>query len=148
MKVTTKPETSYRQSVIINTTPKRAFEALTQEISAWWGDVNHSAESIGDIFKVSWNEPYYQFEVKDLVEDSEIIWDCIDCKQIHEGLEGIEKEWVGTRLFWRIDALDHQQTRVSLHHEGLVPSFICFDVCQSGWDYFIKDSLKSHLENQ
>lgn len=139
-------EKSYQQSVLLNTAPQKAFEALTNEISKWWGDTDLSAQKVGDTFKVSWGEPYYQFEVTQLKPNEKIVWDCIDCNQIHEGLEGIEKEWVGTKLFWTMEDMANGQTRVSLLHEGLVPSFICYDVCHSGWDHFIKDSLKNYLE--
>lgn len=139
-------EKSYKQSIDINTSSKAAYNALTKEISEWWGDTDQITKTVGDRFKVSWGEPYYQFEVVELEPNEKIKWDCIDCNQIHEGLEGIEKEWVGTKLFWTIEDLKNGQTRVTLLHEGLVPSFICYEVCHSGWDHFIKDSLKGYLE--
>lgn len=146
MSLETITEESYQQSVLINTTTERAFEALTLEVAHWWGDTDRLAEKTEDIFKVSWGKPYYQFRVTDLVPKEKISWVCIDCHQIHEGLDGIEKEWVGTKLHWTIEDMCNGQTRVSLLHVGLVPSFNCYEVCHSGWNHFINERLKDYLE--
>lgn len=36
-------------------------------------------------------------------------------------------------------------SKVIFTHQGLVPELECFDVCQTGWDYFL-GSLKDYLE--
>ena len=73
-------------------------------------------------------------------------WKCIDANQIIEGLEGVQKEWVGTQLHWVIEEINSGACRVTFTHEGLVPDFICYDFCSAAWDHFFGERLKAYLE--
>lgn len=136
----------YKKSVSIRTTKEAAFEALTKGIDKWWGNTDKPVEGKGDIFTVSWGEPYYRFKVIEFEPSIRITWECIESKQIIGDLEGVEKEWVGTKLFWNIQGNGDNKVTVSLLHQGLVPGLICYDVCSSTWDSFIGESLKNYLE--
>lgn len=125
---------------------KLAFEALSTKISDWWGDQDQVAQQIGDVFTVSWGEPWYQFKVSEFVPYSKIVWKCIDANQIIGNLEGVQKEWVGTRLEWTIKASGADEIELQFTHEGLVPDFICYETCSNAWDNFITNKLKNYLE--
>jgi len=139
-------EMDYKQSVVIKTSKELAFEALMTGVDQWWGEVDHPAQGEGDVFTVSWGEPWYQFKIIEYNPFSKITWECIEANQIIEGLEGVEKEWVGTKLIWRIESKGDDMVQVSIEHHGLIPEFVCFNVCSSAWDHFITESLKDHLE--
>ena len=136
----------YKQVVKIETYAANAFEALTRQIDKWWGDMDSIVLGKNDIFKVSWGEPWYQFKVAEYEPNKKITWECIDANQIIGGLEGVEKEWVGTKLHWQIEEIKEDVVQVSMTHEGLVPDFICYDVCSNAWDHFITGALKNYLE--
>jgi len=136
----------YQKSIIINTNPTRALEALTLNIDKWWGGIDNPPQKVGDVFTVSWGEPWYQFKITEFIPSEIITWECIDANQIIGGLEGVEKEWVGTKLSWEIQNIEPNNVQVSVTHQGLIPQFICYDVCSSAWDGFITEGLKNYLE--
>jgi hypothetical protein len=59
----------------------------------------------------------------------------------------ILKEWEGTKLKWRIEK-GGNSTRIIFIHEGLTPNLGCYDICETGWDYFFANSLKDYLEKE
>lgn len=139
---------SYEKSIEVRSEAKTIFRALTKELSQWWGQMDKNVEREGDIFTVSWGEPWYQFKVLKYEPYKEIIWECLDANQIIGDLKGVQKEWVGTLLEWKIASIESSKSKVTLLHKGLVPEFICYDFCSSAWDRFIGDELKKHLENE
>ncbi len=137
---------NYRQSVIIETTPVRGFEALTKRIPEWWGQVDNQIKKEGDSFRVSFGEAFWTFKVTKFEPGKEIIWLCTESNQVHAGLKGVKEEWLGTILHWRIQERENNLVEIDFLHEGLVPSFNCYEVCSTAWDFFITDSLKQFLE--
>ena len=136
----------YSVTVNIRSNPASVFNALTKEISNWWGQMDHPVQKQGEVFKVSWGEPWYEFRVEEFEPNNKVSWRCIDANQIIGELEGVEKEWVGTKLDWSIAEIGSGEVRLSLKHEGLIPDFICYDFCSTTWDRFVKIALKEYLE--
>lgn len=137
---------SYSTKLRAKTSETIAFEALSSKIGDWWGDQDRAVQHLGDVFKMSWGEPWYQFKVVEYVLGKKITWECIDSKQIIGDLDGVEKEWVGTQLKWTINKLNDGEIEIQFRHEGLVPDFICYDFCSNTWDRFIEFNLKKYLE--
>lgn len=148
MKSDAKVNQDYQQSISIVATKEKAFQALTHNLEAWWGKVDQQTQGVGDRFKVSWEEPWYQFKVIDYQPFTNVTWKCIDANQIIDGLEGVAKEWINTQLIWTIQNENEQTIKVNLLHQGLNPTFICYDFCSKTWDYFITERLKAYLERE
>ncbi|WP_152538628.1 hypothetical protein [Aquimarina macrocephali] len=120
--------------------------ALTKGISKWWGNTSNPVQSKGDIFTVSWGEPWYQFKVIEFDSFNSITWECIDANQIIPGLKGVKKEWVGTKLEWIISPVNNGKVEVSLIHHGLTSEITCYEFCSAAWDGFVTNSMKNYLE--
>jgi len=139
-------EKSYSTKVVAKTTAEKAFKALTVELEKWWGEQDYHAHALGDVFKVSWGEPWYQFKVIEYQLNEKLVWECIDAHQIIIDLDGVQKEWVDTTLVWDIKPITGEEVEISFVHKGLVQKFICYDVCSSAWCSFVGSSLKNYLE--
>jgi len=140
---------NYTEKVRIKASAEKIFLALTQQIDEWWGQVEGDSSKLNETFVVSWGEPWYQFKIKEFVNDKRIVWECTDANQVIDGLEGVEKEWVGNLLYWQIEKSDDNiSVDLSLTQVGLTPAEICYDVCSSAWTGFIGSGLKSFLEEK
>jgi hypothetical protein len=51
-----------------------------------------------------------------------------------------KSEWVNTKLIFEITK-EGSKTHIKFIHEGLVPEYECYDVCQDAWSGYIKNSL-------
>lgn len=139
---------SYSTSLAVKSSAAKVLEALSTKIEDWWGDQDKPAQQLGDIFTISWGEPWYQFKVVEYIPNKKVVWECIDSNQIIGDLEGVQKEWVGTQLKWTINTVNENEIELHFKHEGLVPEFICYDVCSNTWDSFIAVNLKEYLEGK
>ena len=137
----------FTSTIEIYTLPAYVFKALTKELSLWWGKQDKPVSAKGDVFRVSWGEPWYEFNVIEYEPDLTVTWECVDANQIIGGLEGVQKEWVGSQVRWKIEKLDGGKCRISCLHKGLTPSLICYDVCSSTWNRYIHFELKEYLES-
>jgi len=137
---------SYTTAFKIHSPSERVFKAISQQLGDWWGKQDKVIEKEGTIFKVAWGEPWYQFKVIHFIPNQEMSWECIDANQKINGLSGVEKEWVGTKVHWKVENLGPDQCRLNFEHEGLVPDFLCFDFCSATWERFLKESLVNYLE--
>lgn len=50
-------------------------------------------------------------------------------------------EWINTKLIFDISS-DGVNTVVTFTHEGLVPEYECYNVCQDAWTSYIQGSLR------
>jgi hypothetical protein len=51
-------------------------------------------------------------------------------------------EWINTKLVFEI-AKEGDQTKVKFTHEGLVPEYECYKICEDAWTSYIRGSLQS-----
>ena len=137
---------NYQTQIILGLPRSRVFEAISKELGLWWGQQDNLIEKENDVFTVSWEGPWYQFRVLKFKKNEEMVWECIDANQIIDGLKGVQKEWVGTRVHWSLNSSDGK-TILDFEHEGLVPEFVCFDFCSKVWSDFLKNSLVNYLES-
>lgn len=136
----------FTTTVIIKASPKAIFDALTLHIKDWWGNTDKPIQQKEDVFTVDWGESWYQFKVTYYKPNTVLEWECIDANQIIGDLEGVQKEWVGTTLHWNMEQIDETHTKLDFVHKGLVPEFICYNVCAPTWNVFIGKRLKEYLE--
>lgn len=138
---------SYQIEVVLPVSKEIAFKSISKELESWWGRQSEKISNVGQKFKVSWKEPWYEFLVIEYLPTNKMIWKCIDANQIIDGLEGVQKEWVDTELVWNLTEIDENQCRLDFIHQGLIPEFICYDFCSSTWDYFLTNKLKNYLNH-
>ena len=115
------------------------------EIDKWWTVDSNKAFNIGDILTVRFGEPYFMsMEVEKTILNKLLVWKVVGANMFIESGGTNNDEWVGTKIQWKISESE-SGSEVSLFHEGLVPSFECYDTCKNGWDYFL-GSLKAFLD--
>lgn len=138
---------NYKRQIAVKATPKAAYNALTTGYAHWWTSPDKPLTAIGDISKFSFSgrHGYWSFKATAL-SPTRIEMVCVEALHIHEGMpKEIETEWLGSKLIWEIEEVG-ENTIVSLEHEGLTPDLHCYEICESGWDMFFVDSLKSYLD--
>jgi hypothetical protein len=135
---------NYSRYIVVSSSPKAAYRALTSEYDKWWTLEAGSVSAVGDTIEFRFDETYWVMHVNAL-SPSTIELECLEAHHIHQGLpSSILQEWQGSKLKWEIQVQDGN-TKISLIHEGLIPTLDCFEVCKDGWDYFFLTSLKNYL---
>jgi hypothetical protein len=137
---------TYTQQVTISSNSERIFNAITENIPKWWGKTDFPVRKLGNEFTTSFDRTYWKFRISEFIPNSKIDWECIDARHIHQGFNGIEKEWVGTVVEWNINQISDSESILSFRHNGLTPDLNCYEICTPAWDRFVTVSLKSFIE--
>jgi len=136
---------NYNQEVVVNASIQNAFVALAKSVYRWWGKTDKPVNKVGDEFRITFGETFWKFRVVKFEENNNLSYECYDAHHVHEGVTGIETEWIGTTLNWSLEEFEGQ-TKISFLHEGLVQDLNCYNICEGAWNFFILDSLKNYLE--
>lgn len=131
---------NYYQEIIVKTTIKKAFAALTKNIDLWWGKTEEPLTKVGDTFIVNFGDANWSFKVTEFDPSIKVTWECIG------GNPDFNAEWIGDVLYWNIEKLN-DKVKISLLQKGLTPEMNCYEICNLGWNHYITKSLQSYLEN-
>ena len=138
---------NYENTITVKTEPKRAFEAITKEMSNWWTSMTSVITNPGDKTTAQFDDgTSWSFEVTKLEENRFVELRCYDANHIHPvTTPEMRTEWQDTLLRFEIEDRSGT-TNIHFTHEGLTPAMACFTICQSGWNHFFGSSLKTYLE--
>lgn len=138
-------EQSYTKEFSVSVNAEAVYKAITREIDKWWTTDTNEAVDVNDVLTVRFGEPYFMsLEIEKCIPNTMLVWKVVGANMFIDGGATNNDEWVGTRIQWDITETE-SGSEVSLLHEGLVPSFECYDTCKNGWVYFL-GSLKDYLD--
>ena len=132
-----KMEKDYHSSITANISPAKALESISH-VEAWWtNSFEGQSEKKGDLFTVRFGETFVKFKVIDVVADKRVSWEVVDCN-LHWLSD--KKEWKGTLINWEVST-QRDATKIDFTHQGLVPEVECYETCEKGWNFYVKESL-------
>ena len=140
-------EKSFTREITVSVSPSAAYRSLTTDFDKWWAPNTVDTLEVGGTIKFHLDPTYWTMRFTKLVPDQMVELECIEANHIDEGSpDSIREEWVGTKLQWQIEPYQYG-SKISLVHEGLTPSLGCYQICNTGWDYFFVNSLRNYLNS-
>ena len=136
----------YHTSFTTSSSPKEAFEKITN-VGAWWAKhFEGTSEKPGDVFTVRFGpngeKDMYKLQVTEATREKKIVWKVIDSKQ--DWVKNTS-EWTGSEIIWDISP-EKDGAKISMTHKGLGPQLECFETCTGGWNYLTGESLSQLLQ--
>ena len=131
---------SYTTSFTVDAPAIDAYRAIT-DVRSWWNeDITGDATAVGSEFVHEVQGIHRAtIRVTELVPGKRVVLRVLDN---WFSFIADEKEWVGTEI--RFDLAEmHGRTEVRFIHDGLVPAYECYDVCENAWGMYIGGSLRS-----
>jgi hypothetical protein len=134
---------SYSATIIVDKTPKQAFDAIWS-VRRWWSqEIEGSTAKVGDEFKYHYrNHHTCTMKLVELVPDKRLAW--LVTNNYFDFIED-KTEWKGTKVVFDV-AKKGARTEIHFTHEGLVPAYECYGICSDAWGSYIRGSLKSLIE--
>jgi len=139
---------NYTRTITVRNTSNAAYRALTSGIESWWTKPDTPLTRVGDRAKFTFppGKSFWTFEATLLKPVERVEMRCVEALHLHEGQpKEIEQEWLGTTVIWDIIP-NGDETDIRVEHIGLVPTLLCYEICEAGWDMFFVDSLKAYLD--
>lgn len=141
-------EKNFTVTLLVDQSPADVFKAVINP-RAWWSEeIRGGTAKAGDVFDYHFEDIHRTtIKLTEVRQDTRVVWLVLDnyfkpgLFDEHPGTNETEKaEWVDTRIIFDITK-ENGKTRVHFVHEGLVPDYICYDICVNGWTHYIKESL-------
>jgi uncharacterized protein YndB with AHSA1/START domain len=108
----------------------------------WWSTRGGHATGRDRRLRLHWSgDDFVEFVVDEWDPPRRMAWTCVGQQ---DGNFETPDEWVGTRLSFTF-VNDGDGTVLEFVHRGLVPQLECYEVCDSGWDFFLRRSLPTLL---
>lgn len=130
----------FNTSIIVEQMANAAFKAI-QNFRAWWSeDIEGDTEQLNETFFYHYKDVHLcKLKLIEIVPNKKLVYQVIDNAF---NFTKDKTEWINTKLIFDISN-DGQLTKIKFTHEGLVPEYECFNVCNDAWTSYIQGSLKS-----
>jgi uncharacterized protein YndB with AHSA1/START domain len=130
---------SFSTVFLVDQSPEEVFAAIT-DVRRWWsGEIEGATDVLGAEFTYRYRDVHYSKQrITELVPNERIVWRVLDASL---GFTDDPNEWTGTEVTFGVSRRGGK-TEVRFAHEGLVPSFECYDKCSNAWGFYIDDSLR------
>jgi hypothetical protein len=136
--------TDFTTAIRVNKTPGEVFDAINDP-GGWWSQaIEGTTDKQGEIFFYHYRDMHYcKIQLEELVPGKKVVWLVLD-NYFHFTKD--KSEWKGTRTIFDISS-NGDQTEMRFTHEGLVPEYECFEICESAWTGYITKSLHDLIIN-
>jgi uncharacterized protein YndB with AHSA1/START domain len=129
---------SFTTTFAVPQSPEQVYAAIT-DVRAWWsGNIDGRTDAVGEEFTYRFKEFHRTTQkITELVPSKRVVWRVTDSYINFPDAT----EWTGTDIVFDIERKG-DSTEVRFTHDGLVPSFECYDACRRGWTFYVTDSLR------
>jgi len=134
---------NYTSSILVEKEISIAFKFI-KNFRAWWSEeIDGNTDKVGETFFYHYKDVHLcKIKLIEMVDDKKLVY------QVTENEFSFTKdktEWINTKLIFLVST-EGNKTKVVFIHEGLVPEYECFDVCNDAWTNYIEGSLKELIE--
>lgn len=129
---------SFTATILTDQNPTTAFNAI-KDFRAWWSEeIEGNTDQLNEEFFYHYKDIHLcKIKLVEIVPDKKLVYLVLDNQ--FNFIED-KTEWVNTKLIFEITT-EGNKTKVQFTHEGLVPEYECYNVCNDAWSGYIKNSL-------
>lgn len=129
---------SFTTTILVDQAPEAAFRAI-QNFRAWWSEeIEGNTDILNETFFYHYKDIHLcKIKLIEKVPNQRLVYLVVD-NQFNFVKD--KTEWVNTKLIFEISNTGNK-TEVKFTHEGLVPTYECYQVCNEAWTGYIKNSL-------
>jgi len=131
---------NFKATILVDQNPETAFNAIKNFRSWWSEEIEGNTDKLNETFFYHYQDVHLsKIKLIEIIPDEKLVYQVLD-NQFNFVKD--ESEWINTKLIFEITS-EGDKTRVQFTHEGLVPEYECYDVCNDAWTSYIQGSLQS-----
>lgn len=129
----------FTTTILVDKTPKEAFDAITN-VRGWWSEeIEGSTTKLNDVFDYHYKDVHKsKMKLTEVVPEQKVVWDVLDN---YFNFTKDKSEWKGNKIIFEISKKDNK-AQIKFTHQGLVPQYECYEICENAWTGYIQNSLK------
>jgi hypothetical protein len=130
----------FTTTIWVEQSSKKVFDAVTNP-RAWWSEgIEGGTQKQNDEFLYHYKDVHIcKVKLVEVVPNKRVVWLVLD-NQFNFTKD--KTEWTGTKMIFDIEEKEGK-TQLHFTHQGLVPTYECYDVCREGWNNYIQGSLRN-----
>lgn len=131
---------NFTANILIAQDPETTFNAI-KNFRAWWSEeIEGNTGELNEEFFYHYKDVHLcKMKLIEIIPDKKLVYQVLD-NQFNFVKD--KSEWINTKLIFEITTQD-DKTRVQFTHQGLVPEYECYNVCNDAWTSYIQGSLQS-----
>jgi hypothetical protein len=130
---------NYTSTITVDQSAEKAFHSI-MDFRAWWSEeIEGSTDKLNETFFYHYKDVHLcKIKLIEIVPDKKLVYEVVENDF---NFTRDKTEWVNTKLIFDIST-DGEKTKIQFTHEGLVPEYECYTVCEDAWTSYIQGSLK------
>jgi len=130
----------FTTTLLVDHSTKEVFSAINN-VRGWWSEeIEGSTDKLNDEFTYHFKDVHSaKMKIIEFIPDKKVVWQVMDN---YFNFTKDKSEWKGTKIIFEIYR-EENKTRLRFTHQGLVPSYECFDVCKDAWTDYLQNSLRN-----
>jgi len=130
----------FTTTILVDQTPQQAFNAINN-VRGWWSEsIEGSTDTLNSEFDYHYEDVHRcTMKIIEMIPVQKVAWLVTDN---YFNFTSDKSEWINTKIIFEIAEKDGK-TEVRFTHEGLVPEYECYQICNQAWTHYIQDSLRN-----
>lgn len=129
----------FTTSITVDATPQQVFDAINN-VRGWWSEnIDGDTDELNSEFSYHYQDVHRcRIKITDMQPGTKVVWHVLDN---YFKFTSDTTEWKDTYVVFDITEKEGK-TELKFTHQGLVPTYECYQVCHDAWTHYIQDSLK------
>ena len=134
---------NFTTTIVVDKDISSAFNSI-KNFRGWWSEeIEGNTDKLGETFFYHYKDVHLcKLKLIEMVADKKLVYQVIDNEF---NFTKDKTEWINTKLIFDLST-EENKTKVVFTHEGLVPEYECYNVCNDAWTSYIQGSLKNFIE--
>ena len=134
---------SFSAETTVKKSADEAFNAI-QNFRGWWSEeIEGNTDKLNEAFFYHYKDIHLcKMKLIEMVPGKRLVYEVLENEF---SFVKDKSEWVGTKLIFDIST-SGGNVKVTFTHEGLIPLYECYQVCNEAWSSYINNSLKNYIE--
>ena len=128
----------FKTTLLVDQAPIEAFNAINNPRARWSRQIEGITDKENEVFNYHYKDVHIcSMKITEFIPDKKIVWHVLEN---HFNFTKDKTEWKNTNIIFKISRLG-DKTQVEFTHQGLTPTYECFDICKNAWTTYIQESL-------
>jgi hypothetical protein len=134
---------SFTTAITVDKDISSTFNSI-KNFKAWWSEeIEGNTDRLNETFFYHYKDVHLsRIKLIEMEADKKLVYQVVDNEF---NFTKDKTEWINTKLIFDLTT-DGDKTKVVFTHQGLVPAYECYNVCNDAWTSYIQGSLKDFIE--
>lgn len=135
-----KQSENFTTTIYVDQSPETAFNAI-KDFRGWWSEeIEGHTGILNETFFYHFKDVHLcKMKLIEIIPNKKLVYQVLENEF---NFIDDKTEWVNTKIVFDIST-EGGETKIQFTHDGLVPEYECYKICEDAWTSYIQGSLKN-----